>query len=46
MNCHEISNTMIAVSYRAGAFFNPYFDEVLLVKEIYNPYADNDIHNS
>lgn len=38
----EIPNTIVALSYRVGDFFLPYFDEVTLVKEIYNPYADNE----
>jgi len=35
-------NTVIALSYEVGPFFNPYFEEVTLVKSIYNPYADNE----
>lgn len=35
-------NTIIAISYQVGDFFNPYFEEVKLVKSIYNPYADNE----
>jgi hypothetical protein len=38
----EMPNTIIALSYRVGDFFMPYFDEVTLVEEIYNPYADNE----
>lgn len=38
----EIPNTVIALSYQVGDFFNPYFTEVILVKSIYNPYADNE----
>ena len=38
----EIPNTVIALSYQVGDFFNPYFAEVTLVKNIYNPYADNE----
>lgn len=38
----EMPNTIVALSYRVGDFFLPYFDEVTLVKEIYNPYADNE----
>lgn len=38
----EMPNTIVALSYRVGDFFLPYFDEVILVKEIYNPYADNE----
>lgn len=39
----EMPNTVIALSYQVGDdFFNPYFDEVTLVKSIYNPYTDNE----
>ncbi|NOU38763.1 MAG: hypothetical protein HOO89_08615 [Ferruginibacter sp.] len=38
----EMPNTTIALSYQVGNFFNPYFDEVILVKTIYNPYADTE----
>jgi len=38
----EMPNTVIALSYQVGDFFNPYFEEVTLVKSIYNPYADNE----
>jgi len=38
----KIPNTIIALSYQVGDFFNPYFEEVTLVKSIYNPYADNE----
>ena len=38
----EMPNTIIALSYQVGDFFNPYFEEVILVKTIYNPYADNE----
>ncbi len=38
----EMPSTIVALSYRVGDFFLPYFDEVTLVKEIYNPYADNE----
>lgn len=38
----EMPNTIIALSYQVGYFFNPYFEEVTLVKSIYNPYADNE----
>lgn len=34
--------TVIALSYQVGTFFNPYFEKVTLVKSIYNPYADNE----
>ncbi|MFH4966201.1 glycosyltransferase family 39 protein [Gaetbulibacter sp. M235] len=39
---NKIPNTVIALSYRVGDFFKSYFDEVTLVKTIYNPYADNE----
>lgn len=38
----EMPNTIIALSYRVGDFFKPFFEEVTLLKEIYNPYADNE----
>jgi hypothetical protein len=38
----EMPNTIMALSYQVGDFFNPYFEEVTLVKSIYNPYADNE----
>ncbi len=38
----KIPTTIIALSYRVGDFFSPYFDEVKLVRTIYNPYADNE----
>ena len=38
----EMPNTIIALSYQVGDFFNPYFEEVILVKTIYNPYTDNE----
>jgi len=34
--------TTIALSYNVGDFFNGYFDEVIKVKTIYNPYSEND----
>jgi hypothetical protein len=34
--------TIIALSYRVGGFFMPYFEEVTLVREIYNPYSENE----
>ena len=37
----QMPNTIIALSYQVGDFFNPYFDEVKLVRTIYNPYAKN-----
>jgi Dolichyl-phosphate-mannose-protein mannosyltransferase len=38
----EMPETTIALSYQVGDFFNQYFDEVTLVKTIYNPYAENE----
>lgn len=38
----EMSNTTIAVSYQVGDFFKPYFENVILAKTIYNPYADTE----
>mgnify|MGYP003945298041 CR=1 FL=1 len=38
----QMPNVIIALSYRVGDFFSPYFDEVKLVRTIYNPYANNE----
>jgi hypothetical protein len=38
----QMPETIIALSYRVGDFFKPYFEEVKLVRTIYNPYADNE----
>ena len=38
----QMPSVIIALSYRVGDFFSPYFDEVKLVRTIYNPYADNE----
>lgn len=38
----EMPKTIIALSYQVGDFFKPYFSEVILVKRIYNPFADNE----
>lgn len=38
----EMPKTTIALSYRVGNFFEPYFKDVKLVKTIYNPYADKE----
>ncbi len=38
----KMPNTVIALSYQVGDFFEQYFEEVNLVKSIYNPYADNE----
>lgn len=36
----ELPETTIALSYEVGDFFNVYFDEVLRLKSIYNPYSE------
>lgn len=38
----KMPTTTIAISYQVGDFFEPYFEEVTLVKSIYNPYADTE----
>jgi Dolichyl-phosphate-mannose-protein mannosyltransferase len=38
----DMPSVVIALSYRVGKFFNPYFEEVTLVRTIYNPYSDNE----
>lgn len=38
----QMPPTIIALSYRAGDFFQSYFGKVTLVRTIYNPYADHD----
>lgn len=38
----EMPNTIIALSYQVGDFFTPYFEDVTLVKSIYNPYSENE----
>ncbi|MCB0464976.1 MAG: glycosyltransferase family 39 protein [Aequorivita sp.] len=38
----KMPNTVIALSYQVGNFFDSFFKEVTLVKSIYNPYADNE----
>ncbi len=38
----KMPNTVIGLSYQVGDFFKLYFEEVTLVKTIYNPYADNE----
>ena len=35
-------NVTIALSYNSGDFFQGYFDEVVKVKIIYNPYSENE----
>jgi hypothetical protein len=38
----QIPETIIALSYQVGDFFNPYFEQVIPVRKIYNPYADTE----
>lgn len=38
----KMPNTLLALSYQIGDYFNPFFEEMLLIKTIYNPYADNE----
>ncbi len=41
----EMPNTIIAIRYgdaRGANFFEPYFEEVMSAKSIYNPYADKE----
>jgi len=34
--------TTICLGYNVGSFFNEYFEEVIKVKTIYNPYSENE----
>jgi len=38
----KIPATTICLSYEVGDFFDNYFVDVIKVKSIYNPYADNE----
>jgi hypothetical protein len=38
----KMPNTIIALSYQVGDFFETYFNNVALVKTIYNPYSNNE----
>ncbi len=38
----EMPETTICLGYNVGGFFNEYFDEVIKVKTIYNPYSENE----
>ncbi|PKP29588.1 MAG: hypothetical protein CVU00_14850 [Bacteroidetes bacterium HGW-Bacteroidetes-17] len=38
----KMPETVIGLSYQVGDFFKSYFEEVTLVKSIYNPFADNE----
>jgi hypothetical protein len=38
----KMPETVIALSYRVGDFFEPYFKDIKKVRTIYNPYSDND----
>ena len=37
----EMPETIIALSYRVGDFFSDYFENVKMVRTIYNPYSNN-----
>ena len=38
----KMPNIVIGLSYQVGDFFKSYFNEVTLIKTIYNPFADNE----
>jgi hypothetical protein len=38
----KMPETIIALSYQVGDFFNPYFEQVIQVRTIYNPYANTE----
>ena len=38
----DMPNTIIALGYQVGDFFEPYFGKLTLVRSIYNPYADTE----
>lgn len=38
----EMPETTICLGYNVGGFFNEYFEEVVKVKTIYNPYSENE----
>ncbi|MEO7048344.1 MAG: hypothetical protein ABI091_23805, partial [Ferruginibacter sp.] len=38
----QMPETIIALSYRVGNFFQPYFGDITKVRTIYNPYSDTD----
>ncbi len=38
----EMPKTTVCLGYNVGDFFNGYFDEVIKVKTIYNPYSENE----
>lgn len=38
----QMPETVIALSYRVGNFFEPYFGNITKIKSIYNPYSDNE----
>ena len=37
----KMPETTLCLSYNVGSFFDQYFDEVIKVKSIYNPYSEN-----
>jgi len=38
----QMPGTIIALSYRVGDFFQPYFGSITKVRSIYNPYSNNE----
>lgn len=38
----EMPATTLCLGYNVGGFFNEYFDEVVKVRTIYNPYSENE----
>ncbi|MBZ4189409.1 ArnT family glycosyltransferase [Niabella beijingensis] len=38
----QMPHIVIALSYRIGNYFEPYFGDIEKVRTIYNPYSDND----
>jgi hypothetical protein len=38
----KMPETTICLGYNVGSFFNEYFDEVIKVRTIYNPYSENE----
>ena len=38
----EMPETIICLGYNVGDFFNEYFEDVIKVKTIYNPYSENE----
>lgn len=38
----QMPETVIALRYKAGDFFHPFFNEVTIVRKMYNPYSEKD----